>query len=176
MSNGLLFPCPTFWSLIGTVSVLSSCSTSSKHQQHQPAVTGKAWGHPRVLDAACVKTRSVLAQRPPTARSIHVTPRAPIGSRGWSVSILASSHLLSYFTLLLLPYPGTLPYLTALCPLLVSLGSAPGSRVARPRRNTATFASPPWLLVHGQWLMSFGLGGDKKLYAIAAMSDHKDNT
>lgn len=54
----------------------------------------------------------------------------------------------------------TVPHLpSARCPLLVSLGSAPCSRVARPRRNTATFASPPWLVLHCQWLTSPRLGG-----------------
>lgn len=104
------------------------------------------------------------------ARSIHVTP---IGSRGWSVSILVSPRQLATFNL-----HGTLPaYLPSSAHLLVSLGSAPGSRVARPRRNTATFASPPWLLLHGQWhISSSGLGADKRLYAIAAMSERMDNT
>lgn len=166
MSNGLLFASsnkrglssgdvPSYRALQEEVVVIWSsvrlgCLVIVQHQYQQQSASSarQAWGDPRVLDAACVKTRGVLAQRPPS--SLH--PRhPPIGSRGWSVSILSSSHQLKT-TCPLLPH------------LLVSLGSAPGSRVARPRRNTATFASPPMaccccIMVNGT--MSSGPGAGR---------------
>lgn len=136
--------------LLGLVSVVV-CPGGCLVIVQQPAAPGAG---PGVIPACSMQP----ASRPEASWPSQLAPSTspPIGSRGWSVPIHASSHL------------PQLPYYF-LCPLLVSLGSAPGSQVARPRRNTATLASPPWLLVHGQWLMSFGLGGDKKPYAIAAM-------
>lgn len=149
------------------------CLVIVQHQhQHQQRA------RPGVIPACSMQPASRPEASWPSAlpaRSIHVTPLPP-SDRAAGVS-LSSPRLVSSAASYLVDYYLTqVPYLTALCPLLVSLGSAPGSRVARPRRNTATLASPPWLLMHGQWLMSFGLGGDKKLYAIAAMGERKDNT
>lgn len=131
-----------------------------QHRHHQPAVPG--W--PGFIPACSMQPASNHEASWPSARlpsSLHPRrPPPPIGSRGWSVSILVSAFVSQTAFLITLP---------ALCPLLVSLGSAPCSRVARPRRNTATFASPPWLVLHCQWLTSPRLGADKRLYAIAGV-------
>lgn len=167
MSNGLLFASsnkrgpssgdvPSYRALQEEVVVIWSsvrlgCLVIVQHQYQQQSASSarQAWGDPRVLDAACVKTRGVLAQRPPS--SLH--PRHPPSDRAAGVSLSSPRLVLSR-------------HLETTCPLLphllVSLGSAPGSRVARPRRNTATFASPPMaccccIMVNGT--MSSGPGG-----------------
>lgn len=136
--------------------VLSSCSTSASTSPATSASSARQG--PGVIPACSMQPASRPEASWPSAlpaRSIHVTPHRIARLECLYPGLVSSLQLPCYF------YLTQVPYLTVLCPLLVSLGSAPGSRVARPRRNTATLASPPWLLMHGQWLMSFGPGGGR---------------
>lgn len=108
MSNGLLFASsnkrglssgdvPSYRALQEEVVVIWSsvrlgCLVIVQHQYQQQSASSarQAWGDPRVLDAACVKTRGVLAQRPPS--SLH--PRHPPSDRAAGVS-LSSPRLIN---------------------------------------------------------------------------------
>lgn len=74
-------------------SVRLGCLVIVQHQYQQQSASSarQAWGDPRVLDAACVKTRSVLAQRPPS--SLH--PRHPPSDRAAGVSLSSPGLVLS---------------------------------------------------------------------------------
>lgn len=144
---------PSYRALQVEVVVIWSSVCSTNTSSNQPAEPGR----PGVIPACSMQPASRPEASWPSAlpvRSIHVTPHR-IARLECLYPLLVSSRQLKT-TCPLLPH------------LLVSLGSAPGSRVARPRRNTATFASPPWLLLlllhHGQWHMSSRLGADKRLY------------
>lgn len=88
--------CPPIETLQEEVVIWSSvrlgCLVIVQHQYQQQSASSarQAWGDPRVLDAACVKTRGVLAQRPPS--SLH--PRHPPSDRAAGVS-LSSPRLVS---------------------------------------------------------------------------------
>lgn len=129
--------------------VLSSCSTTASTSNISQQCQARAWGHPRVLNTACVKTRGVLAQRPPS--SLH--PRHPPSDRAAGVS-LSWPRLISSATLLLLPHLGTLPY----CPLpaasLAWIGARlPGCEASPKHGDTRepAMAAGAWSMAHVVW-------------------------
>lgn len=85
--------CSRRWSVRQSISqpgLVCHCAASSARQ---------AWGHPRVLDAACVKTRGVLALFPPGS----LYPRHPPSDRAAGVSLSSSRLVQLYQSLYPLP-------------------------------------------------------------------------
>lgn len=130
---------------------LIACHCAAPAPAPAPATSAssarQAWGHPR-------GARCSLRQDPRPARSRSTSP--PIGSRGWSVSILVSSCQLRNSTLPFLIT--TLP--DALCPLasLAWIGARlPGCEASPKHGDTREPAmAAAWSMA---WHMSSGLEG-----------------